>query len=283
MIIVLNMTFPTNCGDTMNQPHSTTSPAVCDADIAAVLEHLARYRLTTFDAVCRLPQLKRLGRRGVRHVLRHGIREGLLVSASLHNSARYWALAVAGAARCGLSQHRSGTLSETARIRAYAILHFCCLGNQPSQRLLPEELKHNFPDLYRTGMPGAYYFDASGAGRIGLCRVDGARHGRWDRIIAAVREDINLHLRLPGFQRLIAAGRFDITLLTILPCKARRIAEALVKHPEFRHVPVRVVAQPALLSLIASSHRKEKRRKLPRHGFHRSRPGSTEKQRVTEE
>jgi hypothetical protein len=168
-------------------------------------------------------------------------------------------------------------------MRAYAVLHFCCLGKRPIQRLLPEELKHSFPDLYRTGMPGAYYFDARGAGRIGLFRVDGPGHGRWDRIIAAVREDIHLHLRQPGFQRLIAAGRFDITLLTILPAKAERIAGALVKHPEFRHVPVHVVAQPALLSLIASSHRKEKRGRFPRHGFHRSRPGSTEKQRVTEE
>ena len=248
-----------------------------------MLEHVSRYRLTTFAAVCRLPHFKRSGPHGIRLILQHCVRERLLVSASLHATARYWSLSADGAARLGLPPQRSGTMSEPARIRAYALLHFCCLAKRPIQRLLSEEIQDSFPDLYRTGMPGTYYFDASGAGRIGLCRVDAAHHGRWDRIIATLRDDVTRHLHEVGFQRLIAAGRFDFTLLTILPSKAERIAEALAKYSEFRHVPVHVVAQPALLSLIASSHGKEKRNRFPRHGFHRSRPRSTEKQRATEE
>ena len=54
--------------------------------------------------------------------------------------------------------------------------------------------------------------------------------------------------------------------------------------PEVKHVPVHVVAQPDLLPLIHSSPGKEENRnatkKLPRHGFYRSRPRSKEKQRA---
>jgi hypothetical protein len=112
--------------------------------------------------------------------------------------------------------------------------------------------------------------------------VDAGHRGRWDRIIASVREDIALHLRQPGFRPLIRARRFEITILTVLPAKVRRIANALISLPEVKHIPVHVVAQPELLPLIHSSHGKEENSRLPQHGFDRSRPRSTEKQRAKE-
>jgi hypothetical protein len=105
-------------------------------------------------------------------------------------------------------------------------------------------------------------------------------------VVESVRDDISLHKKLPGFQQLIKAHRFEITVLTVLPAKAERTVSVLNSLPEVKHVPVHVVAQPELLPLIHSSPGKEEYRneknikKLPHHGFYRSRPRSKEKQRA---
>ena len=131
-------------------------------------------------------------------------------------------------------------------------------------------------------MPGTYYLNPTKNGCIGLARVDAGHYGRWDRVVQSVRDDISLHSKLPGFRQLIKARRFEITVLTVLSAKAERTASVLKSLPEVKHVPRHVVAQPELLPLIHSSHRKEEieKRKLPHHGFYRSRPRSKEKQRA---
>jgi hypothetical protein len=85
-----------------------------------------------------------------------------------------------------------------------------------------------------------------------LARVDAGHRGRWDRIVESVRVDIDEHCRHFGFRKLIDAGRFEITVLTIFKQKAKRIKESLNQHLDARRVPVRVVAIPELLPLVAS-------------------------------
>ena len=157
-----------------------------------------------------------------------------------------------GAERCGLDQRRAGPLSEPAKLRAMAILQFCCLSGSPCHRLTDEELTRSFPDVARPGLPSTYYFNPDGSGRLGLARVDAGGRGRWDRVVHSLRQDIRDHFRQPGFQRLIRAGRFEITLLTVLRQKARRVCQSLSSAPEAHRVPCRVVALPELLPLISS-------------------------------
>ena len=169
----------------------------------------------------------------------------------------------AGATRCGLEESRSGPLSETAKLRAYALLLFCCWSNKPRYRLTAKELSEQFSVLHRPGMPCTYYFDPTGKGLIGLARIDTGHQGRWDRVIESVRDDISLHQKLPCFRQLINARRFEITVLTVLtvlPAKAERTASVLQSLPEVKHVPVHVVARPELLPLIHSSRGKEAHR-----------------------
>ena len=224
--------------------------------------------------------------RHLRRLLRDCRDAGLVTSATLHSGSRYWFLTTAGATRCGLDESRSGPLSEKAKLRAYALLLFCCLADKPRHRLTTNELSQQFSVLHRPGMPGTYYFDPNGIGCIGLARIDAGHHGRWDRVVQSVQDDISLHRKLPGFRQLIKAHRFEITVLTVLPAKADRTASVLKSLPEVKHVPVHVVAQPELLPLIHSSPGKEenqnqhKIKKLPHHGFYRSRPRSKEKQRA---
>lgn len=252
--------------------------------VEELLTHIARYRLSTFSAMERLPHFNAESPRHLRRILRRCRDADLLSSAALHSGMRYWFLTPAGAVRCGLDESRSGPLSETAKLRAYAMLLFCCLSPELRYRLTANELKNRFSVLHRPGMPGTYYFDPRGKGCIGLARIDAGHQGRWDRVVQSLREDISLHTKLPGFRQFIAAHRFEITVLTVLSAKAERIASVLKSLPEVKHVPVHVVAQPDLLPLLCSSPGKEvtqtKNERLPHHGFHRSPPWSKEKQRA---
>jgi hypothetical protein len=168
--------------------HDIPKPAsVPDAFVAAVLDHLARYRLSVFAALERLPIFSPSGPRQIKDVLRECQRQSLISSAPLHHGARYWYLDVVGARRCGLPENRVGPLSEPARLRALAMLRFCCLSDRPRHRLTTGELTRGFPGLERPGLPSGYYFDPSGAGRLGLARVDGGCRGPSVTTSAAIR------------------------------------------------------------------------------------------------
>jgi hypothetical protein len=262
MITVKPMTFLMNCGDLMSADKVHAADEVNDDPEAvdAVLGQVARYRLSTFAAMAQIPEFSDKSPRYLRRVLRDCRAAGLLSSAALHSGMRYWFLTDAGPARCGLDQSRSGPLSEPAKLRAYAMLMFCCLSGSPRYRLTANELKERFSVLHRPGMPGTYYFDPTGTGCIGLARIDCGHQGRWDRVVQCVREDISLHTKLPGFRQLIAAHRFEITVLTVLPVKAERTASVLKSLPDVKQVPVHVVAQPELLPLLCSSLGKEEAR-----------------------
>lgn len=241
-------------------PSTTTLHARDSAltpEATAILNHLARYRLSVMEAVERLPEFVSWRTRRIKAVLRTCERQSLIRSSWLHQGVRCWCLAPAGAAYCGLPAERSGKLSESAKLRAFGLLQFCCLGDETRRRLSNAELIHAFPHLPSAGLPNGYYFDPTGCGRLGLARLDAHRQGRWDRSLQCLREDIDRHWQEPGFRRLIQAGRFEITLLTVFPEKASRLSAALAEHRDASRMPVRCLALPALLPLITSLPRKE--------------------------
>lgn len=232
---------------------------ISDETIDAVLSHLARYRLTVSTAVATLPQFNGCDIRSVKQVLRVCRQRSLVDSAPLHSQQRYWHLTELGAEHCGVTGNRIGPLSETAKIRAFALLHFCCLSDRPRHRLTAADIVRSFPDLHRPGLPTGYYFDPEATGRIGLARVDAGQHGRWDRVVQSVRDDLSDHVRHSAFRRLIQAGRFEFTLVTVLPQKADRIRDAVAQLPDAGGTRIQVVAIPELLPLIASASGKEVR------------------------
>lgn len=236
--------------------YTSTQPTALPADVpaeivAAIVDHLGRYRLSTFSVLASLPVFAGHGPRQTKHVLAECCRRMILNSAPIHERAKYWYLDEGGVSHTTTLDVRTGPLSEPAKLRALAILRFCCLSDSPRHRLLTVELTKRFPDVARPGLPDGYYFDPLGNGRIGLIRVDAGRKGRWDRIVQSVRADIDTHFRNGGFRRLIQAGCFEITLLTVFRQKAERLREALAPHIDSRHVPVRIVAMPELLPLLS--------------------------------
>lgn len=253
MSTVPNANSPTNFGEPM--PTVAAQPVISPPCLDALIEQVARYRLTVFPAVQRLPQFAESSPGVVKAALKLAQSQGWLASETLHGEARYWHLTAAGATKVGLPTERSGLLSEPAKFRAYAVLRFCWLSDRPRHRLTQAELKRHFPELDRPGLPSGYYLDPSGSKRLGFLRLDTGHHGRWDRVLHTLREDIRDHGNLPAFARLVRADRFEITLVTVFPVKAARLRDALATSPEAQRLPVQVLAIPELLSLIRGSRR----------------------------
>lgn len=240
-----------NCGDAMQLTKESTNELLRERVIAAIVAQIARYRLTTFAALERLTEFAEQGPGAVRRLLHETERRRLIANAPLHAGLRYWYLLPAGAELAGVKSDRTGPLTESAKLRAFALLQFCLLEKVRRERLTTEELSRYFPELTRPGLPGTYYFDPV-AGRLGLARLDVGRCGRWDRIVKSVAADVAEHLAYIGFHRLADAGRFEITVLTALRCKANRLETALASLLH-RRLPLRVVALPELLPLIVTS------------------------------
>jgi hypothetical protein len=224
-----------------------------------VIEHIARYRIAVTETLQQLPEFASCTRKELRRVLRSLEAEGSIASQWLHHDMPCWHLADTGAIQSGLSMERSGPLSESAKLRAYAMLRFCCLSKRPRMRLTADDIQKHFPDLYRSGMPQGYYFVSHGEGKLGLLRIDAGGRGRWDRVIHYVLDDVDQHRQQAGFSRLIQVHRFEFAIATVLPQKTDRIREAIEQKPQLTNVAIRVVAIPELLPLIASLSGKEVR------------------------
>lgn len=224
----------------------------------AVLEHLARYRMTVLGAVQQLPDFQRLGRKRTAAFLHQLCRSCELGTAPLYRKHRYFFLESHGFDRLAVQWGRSasadryGPLSESAKIKNYAILAFCCLNGRRRQRLTPADFDKCFPDLCRPGLSMNYYVDTSGTQpRLGFIRVDTGGRGRWDRVVATCLHDVTTHEAIPGFRPFIARQAFEITLITPLPHKARRMAETIGALGDPRANLIQVSAMPELLNLIA--------------------------------
>jgi hypothetical protein len=233
-------------------PPKPIPESVPDQFADALVNHIARYRLTVFAALERLPSFATCGPRQIKDILRTCQQRSLIDSSPMHHGAKYWYLDAPGAQHCGLPEERIGPLSEPAKLRAYAMLRFCCLSDTPRHRITMDDLVRNFPRLVRPGLPDGYYIDPHGPGRLGLARIDAIRQGRWDRAVQSLREDIDAHVTRPGFRQLIQAGRFEITLLTVFRQKAQRIYDSLSQCRDAGRVPIQVVALPELLPLLST-------------------------------
>ena len=212
-----------------------------------ILEHVARYQLTTLRALCQVPAFQHTPPAVLRRRLRTLQRTGRLQSVPLFHNHDYYCLT----ARDG-DPSRARPFSEPVKLRAYAMLLFCCLGDASRERLTRRELETHFPQLYEPGLPLHYYVDTTGeVPRLGFLRVDVGGYGRWDRVLGKARHDVLKHEARSGFRELIRQRRFEITILTALPQKAARICDTIRQESHSLDACVRVSAASELLYLIA--------------------------------
>ena len=250
MIIVLSARSPMSCGETMKTKQQR--PLTCSKQLAShVLNHVARYRLTTTDALETLELPEPATHKQKNDALKHCTRMGWLGSDWLIRGIRYWYL-TGSPEGFGIVSKHNGPLSEPAKLRAYAMLSFCSGLNSDRHKLTRIEIAKHFPELDRSGLPDRYYLNSENKGRLGLVRFDLGHHGRWDRVVDATRQDIRSHLSEPAIRSLISADRFEIAILTVLPQKAQRLRTIFEQQSASLRIPISVNDFPQLLPLITS-------------------------------
>ncbi len=213
---------------------------------AAILARVDRYRLTVFEALRQLPELKGVASSALRHHLRRLCREGVLGRAALYHNRLYFFRANADV--IGRSQR---PLSETAKVRSYGMLAFCCLGATARTKLNHEDLAQLFPELpHQSSNHHFYQADHSEPVSCGWLRIDCGGHGRWDRVLAKCHRDLLRFRHYPSIERQIELGNFEITLMTALPQKAQRLQQALKSEPSLLAGNMRLCVLPDLVQLI---------------------------------
>jgi len=222
--------------------------------VRLTLRHVARYRLTTPEAVRTAAALRLPTNASARAFLRRLVADGWLGEAPLDCHGNYFYLTERGAREviaATSGRHRSGPLSEPAKVRAFAVLAFCRLMGTNRERLSPDDLRRLVPALDTGGMPTTFYAERSGTGpTLGFMRVDVGGFGRWDRILATLSADLRNFSADSALRRLIANRAFEVTLVTVTEEKALRIRTALAETRAT--IPIHVVAIPRLLALTGT-------------------------------
>ena len=104
-----------------------------------VLQHVARYRLTTSEIVRRAVLIE-LSHNAVTKLMNRCCESDYLHKYTLVHPTRYYVLGAAGAYLLGLGEHRVVSLGPQALPVDYAIVVYALLGKQPRQRLTRAEI-----------------------------------------------------------------------------------------------------------------------------------------------
>jgi len=227
----------------------TRNPQLRDRDWE-ILEHVARYHMSTPDVLHRLFWESDDGRTAVTKVTSRLTDHGYLSRHDFIHPKSYFGLGPNGTKALGIPKSRSKHLGPLALCSSYGVLAYCCLREERQERLTVRELLEFNADYVQKKIESSPYYLHTTDGRTSLAyiRVDGG--GSVDHVVRKCKRDFQRRAKLPAFRELIAQERFDIAVVTgAVPqdAKAKEIREALSR----QKLPVRfhVVSVPDLVEL----------------------------------
>lgn len=215
-----------------------------------VLDHVARYRLTTIVALRRTP-LVGLSRGGISKIVVRLCDRQFLRSFPLSHPARYFVLGAEGIRALGLSGHRSRPLGPQALPMEFAALVYATLGKRLRLRLIPSEVQTRCPWLPIKLATAIHCYDEHDD-VLELLRID--LGGPPDHVARKCVADINARRPLNEFSTLAHAGKFRLVVITSTPAKGAALRQSLGRHDWPTEVPIHFSIVPDLLTLTARKH-----------------------------
>lgn len=208
-----------------------------------ILDHVARYRITTPEAVhLRIFEGKDI--ETAKSALKR-LNHGYLRSRPLWGRRRYYQLSSVSATTLGEPDEATRPFGTTALPTRYAVLAFCCLHpGKERTRLRPAEFEQMFPDLADLRFNDTY-IDTHGK-RPELGRVIVDLGGDYLRFLRKVHEYARRDMAHTGFRQMARAGAFVLTLVTAEETKREALVDALERRP----LPLRcrVVTVPEMIN-----------------------------------
>lgn len=212
-----------------------------------LLEHVARYRLSTLDVLQKLFFVDRT-RNAVTQVTSRLCRAGLLQRHPLVHPRCYWTLGPQSWHTLGL-RALPQPLGPQSLPLDYAVLAYATLAAVPHRRLTAPELRQEYSWLTGALRLAPYCVDESRLARVlELVRVD--LGGKPDHVARKCSADVATRNKLPEFSRLLSDQRFRLVVITGTTGKAAAIREALGAHkwPQNLQMHLAVVADLLLLT-----------------------------------
>lgn len=214
-----------------------------------VLEHVARYRLTTLKVLSRAV-LPGLSRNALNKIANRLCAANFLQKYTLLHPTRYFVLGEAGARALGVGIHRATPLGPQSLPLEFAVLAYATLGNKPHKRLTSSDVRQRCPWLPAALADTPHCVDQADV--LELVRVD--LGGPVDHVARKCVADITERCRLPEFAPFVAAGRFRFVVITATSEKATAVHKALDRHDWPRGLLIHFSVVSQLLSLTASQN-----------------------------
>ncbi len=235
------------------------------ADDRLVLEHVARYRMTTPTILAAALEESEAD---AASILAKLAAAGWLTAQSLDLTGAMgdcYHLSERAAVKCNVDPQLAKPLRHDARVERYAIAKFCCCSQSFRRLFTRDEFIAGFGHLWYSGQPLLYYLESSELKqpKLAFLKVDQGREGRWDRLIDScmrfLRQRTEVHRVAPhhrpqteAFAQLVNRGHFQISVLTSLPEKQRAIDLELERRRASQQAcpPIRVYVVPGLFDVM---------------------------------
>lgn len=233
----------------------------------AILDHVARYRLTLPQLLANSGILQGADSAGAQTALDALESDGLLAASPLtpgFGSSVFYHLTVRGAKAIGHDPEFARPLPRDLRIESFAIATYCC--ETPSRKLLTKaEFQEKFKALWFPGQPVRYCLERQRGGEGKLCflKVDMDGAGRWDRLIDSCARFLRQRTsdektatenkaQVAAFTEVVRRGQFEFAVLTSLAEKKRAIELELERRTAAAESvpPMRVHVVPGLFDLL---------------------------------
>lgn len=221
----------------------TASPHTDQPD-RLILEHVARYRLTTLEALGRAV-LAGLSRNALNKITTRLCTSGLLQKYTLLHPVRYFVLGDWGARGMGFREYRAHPLGPQSLPQEFAVLAFAALGAKPHLRLTTSEVLQRCPWLPMYMASAPHCIDRADV--LELVRVD--LGGPADHVARKCAVDLVNRCRIREFLPLVAERRFRLVVITSTSGKATAIQRALDRHELPPGLLIHFSVVPQLLSL----------------------------------
>lgn len=195
-----------------------------------ILEHVARFRISTVDAIHALFYADKT-RDGAMKAANRLVTDGLLQSFDI-NSRKIYQLTEAAASLIGSPRTSAEPLGVQSLRECFAMLCFCCLGEVKRKSLTPSEFRDAFPEFADAKgiAPWSqhYYAERRGdAARLGRATVDSGADTA--RVLRKCREIIHDAKNTPVLREIIAQRLFVLVVLTAEESKRCVLADAIRK------------------------------------------------------
>lgn len=214
----------------------------------AILDHVARFRLTTNEVLQRVLFVDQQPN-AVTKVTARLCEHKFLAGFPLIYPQNYYRLGEHGAATLGLHESRTRPLGPQSLPMEYGVLVYATRREQPLIRLTPNELRQRFDFFEPAWCEAAHVLRVAGSDDvIELLRVD--LGGSADHVARKCFADVMARWQSNPFKQLVRRRTFRCVLITCTTSKAAAIQLSLEGHHWPDGLAVHLATVPDLLPLI---------------------------------